>query len=533
MSTLARVLPVRRAAFRQRTRPPAALWLPALAVAMLCAVPAVYLGWRVFDGAEAARAVLRDPDTARLLVRSLALAAAVTALATALALPVAWVTVGTDLPARRQLAVLAALPLAIPSYIGAMVMIAALGPGGLVEEETGWRVPFSVYGFGGSTVVLALFTYPYLLLTLRPAIAALDPRLGELSASFGYGRWTTARRVVLPQLRPSLASGGLLVALYTLSDFGSVALLRMDTFTRAIFIRYQSAFDRSGAAALALLLAVVALTVVALEVWSRGRTRYDSAHGGPRRSTPRPLGRWRWPAFAAVVGLLICSLGVPVAVLGYWLWRGIEAGEAVGHSWSAVRDSLTAAGLAAGATVVAALPVAVIATRYRAWLPGRVLEVLSYLGYALPGLVVALALVFTALRVGSLYQTTALLVAGYVLLFLPQAVGATRNALLHVRPSMEEAARGLGRSRWRVAATITAPLTARGLLAGGALVFLTTMKELPATLLLAPTGFQPLAVQVWSTSSEAFFARAALPALLLIALSALPLAVWSAWRDDG
>jgi iron(III) transport system permease protein len=179
------------------------------------------------------------------------------------------------------------------------------------------------------------------------------------------------------------------------------------------------------------------------------------------------------------------------------------------------------------------MPVAMLAARHAHFPLSRPLEALSYTGYALPGLVVAIAVISLGINLGPLYLSLTLLVAAYALLFLPQAVGATRVALLRVSPSMEETARGLGRRPWEVMRTITLPLASRGIFAGAALVFITTMKELPATLLLAPIGFETLAVRVWSASSEAFFARAALPALVLIALSSLPLLLPRLFERDG
>ena len=519
----------------RRQWPPAFVWLPALLVGAACAVAPVYLALRAVQSPEAAWEALSAGSTLRLTLNSAALAAATTVLATAIALPLAWLTTRTDLPGRRLITVLAALPLAVPSYIAAMVVISAFGPRGLLQDALAplgvTRLP-SIYGFAGATVVLALFTYPYLLLTLRPALAGLDPRLEELSRGFGYGRWTTFRRAVLPQLRPALTAGGLLVALYAISDFGAVSLLRYDSLTRALFVRYESGFDFGGAAALALVLMGLAFAVVTFEVWTRGQRRYHSARGAAGRAALVPLGRWRWPALAFVAALLTLTLAVPAGVLGYWLVRGLAAGEAMRGLGGAVADSLTAAGLAAAVAAAAALPVAVLATRHRDFALTRPLELLSHAGFALPGLVVALALVFAALRSGWLYQSLTLLVLAYVVLFLPQALGATRAALLQVSPSMEEAARGLGRRPWQVLGTITLPLASRGVVAGAALVFLTTMKELPATLILSPIGFEPLAVRVWTASSEAFFAQAALPALILIALSALPLAALALWRRD-
>jgi len=520
-------LPLRVPSPRRGGPAPLVAALAAL-VAVACLAPPVYLLVRAADDPAAAAEVLLARSTLELTLRTLVFAGAVTFAAAAIALPLAWLVERTDLPGRRAIGILASLPLAVPSYVGALAFLAALGPRGLLQQALSplgvERLP-AITGFWGATLVLTLFTYPYLLMTLRPALAAADPRLEELSRSFGFGRWTTFRRLVLPQLRPALLSGALLIALYTLSDFGGPTLMRFDSFTRVLFLRYESTFDRSGAAALAGALAALALVIVALEVWTRGRRRYDVVRGHARPPAPVPLGRWRWPALAFVGGVLALALVLPVGVLGYWLARAAASGIALPGVWVAALDSVAASALAALVTTLAAVPVAVLSVRFRDRLFSRAVEVLAYTGYALPGLVVALALVFAAINVGWLYQTLALLVLAYALLFLPQAVGTARVSLLQVRPSMEEAARGLGRRPREVFTSVTVPLSARGLLAGAALVFLTTMKELPATLILAPPGFRTLATRVWSATSDARFAEASLPALTLITISALALAV--------
>ena len=521
---------------RRRGWPPLAIVAAAAAVAALCAFPPAHLVWRAAQDPAAAWSTLAAPAVAPLAARTIAYAAATTAIAAAIALPLAWLTTRTDLPLRRLVTVLAALPLAIPSYVAALVAVSAAGPRGLLQQALEpWgveRLP-SIYGFWGAAVVVALVSYPLMLLTLRPAIASLDPRLEELSRGFGYGRWTTLLRAVLPQLRPALLAGGLLVALYALADFGAVSLMRFDSLTSAIFVRYTSGFDAAGASTLALLLMVIALAAVALEVATRGARRHHAARGGAGAPPAIRLGRWRWTALGGVALLLAVALVLPAIVLGYWLARGLAGGEAVASLGQAVTDTLLAGTLAALATAAAALPVALLAARHRRSPLTRPIEIAAYAGYALPGLTVALSLAVIAVRLGFLYQSLLVLVAAYVLLFLPQALGATRVALIAVRPSMEEAARSLGRRPWRAFAEVTLPLAGRGVAAGAALVFLTTVKELPATLLLSPTGFETLATRVWSASSEAFFARAALPALLLIALSILPIAATGLWRRDA
>jgi iron(III) transport system permease protein len=522
---------------RRRWRPPRglslttmALWAGAGLVAAAVLLPTLYLLVRALAADAEARAALLRAGTWATVARTAWLALAVTALATLIAVPLAWLTARTDLPLRRVWAVLTPLPLVIPSYVGAYLYASALGPRGLLQQALEGplgieRLP-AIYGFPGALFTLTMLSYPYILLSVRAALWRMDPAIEEAGRSLGYGPWGVFRRVTLPLLRPALGAGGLLVALYTLRDFGAVALMRYDTFTRVIYVQYRS-FDRSGAAFYALLLIGLTLLILALEARTRGRARYDHGSvGAARPPATVALGPWRWPALAfcaAVVGL---GLVLPTGMLLYWLARGLEAGESLGALWAPTLNALLASGLAAGATVLAALPVAVLIVRR----PGRLtrlLEGLSYSAFALPGIAVALALVFFGIGYAPfLYQTLAMLVFAYGVLFIPQAVGALRGALLQVHPSLEEAARSLGDSPLRVLLRVTAPLIRPGAVAGASLVFLTAMKELPATLLLAPTGYKTLATEVWSAVSEAFFARAAAPALLIVLLSSVPMALF-------
>lgn len=314
----------------------------------------------------------------------------------------------------------------------------------------------------------------------------------------------------------------MLVALYTISDFGVVSLLQLDTFTRAIYLQYQAAFDRSGAALLSLLVVILASLIMALEFRVRGSARYHRSGAGVARPPALiHLGRWRFPAliFCSIVVLLTVIL--PATVLVYWSARGLTLGLQDTIVWSALINTVYVAGLSAAATTLAAIPISVLAVRH----PSRLSTIFydaTYVGFALPGIVVALALVFLVANYATMfYQTLTLLVAAYIIRFLPQAVGATRVSLLQLKPSVEEAARSLGRTSAEVLVTITIPLLRPGISASAALVFLTTMKELPATLLLSPIGFKSLATVVWSATSEGLFARAAPPALLLVLTSGL------------
>jgi iron(III) transport system permease protein len=492
-------------------------------------LPVVYLVVRSAGATEEAWSLLFRARTAQILGRSALLVATVTTLSVAIAVPIAWLTVRTDLPLRRLWAVLTALPLVIPSYVGAFLVVSALGPRGLLQQLM--ESPFGVdrlpeiYGLPGATVTLALLSYPYVLLTTRAALLNLDPALEESARGLGHGSLSTLRNVVLPQLRPAIVAGALLVGLYSLSDFGAVSLLRYETFTWAIYQQYLSAFDRSIAALLSLLLVSLAIALLLTEGYFRGRMRYHrvgSGAAGPPKTVQ--LGRWKWPALALCGGVVLAALALPIAVLSYWLVRGLLEGESLAVPWSAARNSLYVSGLAAVVCGVFSVPVAALLVRYRG-LFSRVLEPTSFVGYALPGVVVALALVFFGANFATpVYQTAGLLVFAYVVLFFPAALGAVRASLLQVSPRLEEAARGLGRTPMQTLRTVTVPLVTPGILTGAALVFLITMKELPATLILGPLGFKTLATSIWSASSEAFFAKAAAPALAMILLSSVPMA---------
>ena len=502
------------------------------AVALL---PAVYLLIRAREvGLAGAVDLVFTARTAQLLARSLGLAAAVTVTALIIGVPVGWLTARSDVPGRRVLTVLTALPLAVPSYVAALAVVATFGPRGTIARWLGplgvERLP-EVYGFVGAWLALSLSTFPYVTLTVRGALRRLDPALEEVSRSLGASQWETFRRVTVPQMAPAAAAGALLVALYALADFGAVSLLRYDTFTRAIYVQYKGSLDHSAAAVLALVLAVVPLAAVAAEPRLRSRSRIVSARSA-RQPRPVPLGRWRLPA-AAVLGLVVVlGLALPVATLVTWLVVGAREGINLAETVRAAAHSTQASALGALAALVAAWPVAVLSTRR----PGgitRWTEGAAYAGYALPGLVVALSLVFFGARVATpLYQTVGMLVLAYLVLFLPQGVGAVRATLAQISPRLEEASRSLGATRLRTTWRVLVPLVRPGAVAAFALVFLTAMKELPAALLLGPTGWDTLATRVWASTSEGFLGRAAAPALLLIVVSSLPLA-FLALRDHG
>jgi iron(III) transport system permease protein len=516
-----------RAQRRGSAQPPWVIVIPAVLVAAGMLVPLIYLILRASEVRSGIWDLVFRARTFEILKNTTILAFSVSTASIVIAVPLAWLIARTDVLGRRFWAITAPLPLVIPSYVGALTIIAALGPRGLLQQSLSGpfgveRLP-EIYGFTGAWLTLTLFTYPYVFLSVRAALRGLDPSLDEAARCLGHGAWRSFFLTTVPQLRPAIAAGAMLTALYTVSDFGVVTLLRYDAFTRAIYVQYRSSFDRSFAAALALVLVAFAVVLLAIESRIRGRAAYYRLGSGAARKTrPISLGRWRYPAaaFAGVVFML--SLGLPIGVLLYWLAKGASRNEAAQNLGTSAWHSVSVSSLAAIACIFAALPIAILAARYPGRL-GRYSERMSYVGYALPGIVIALSFVFMGARyLPSLYQTLPLLIIAYVVRFLPQAIGATRTSLLQISPRLEEAARNLGRSPMGAVAGVTAPLARPGIAVGAALVFLTVMKELPITLLLSPTGYRTLGTSIWTATGSGAYGQAAGPALLLIGLSLVP-----------
>ena len=515
---------------RAAARVPRGLLLLALPVCALMVLPVGYLIVRAAEADAGSWDLILRGRTIELIGRSLGLAGAVTFAAAAIGVPLAWLTVRTDLPGARVWSVVLSLPLVIPSYVGAFALLAAFGPRGMLQQAL--EGPFGITrlpdiaGFPGAFISLTLFTYPYVFLLVAAALKGLDPSLEEAARSLGQSRWRTFRTVTLPLLRPSIAPGSLLVALYTLHDFGAVSLMRFNVFTQAIYLQYKGAFDRTPAAILSLMLIALALVVLVLERRSRGRARYHRSGAGSRRPVARvQLGRFKLPALVLCAAVTLIAFIGPISVIVFWLVRGMAAGRDAVLPLGAAAGSIVASAGGAALALAAGLPVALLSARHRGRMVGAA-EALTYSGYALPGIVVALAFVFFAANyTPALYQSLPLVVVAYVVLFLPQMTEPLRGSLLQVGPRLEEAGRALDKSRMRVFRSVTAPLISRGAAAGAALVFLTAMKELPATLLLRPTGFETLATRVWSGAAAGLYSKAAGPALILMVICCIPLYV--------
>lgn len=506
-------------------------------MALFVAIPLVYIFLRALSAESDAWLRLFQSRLWKLLGNTLLLVVAVTGGALLTGVSMAWLTERTDLPGRKILRWMLALPLAIPAYIGGIVHLALMRPRGgyipqVLEDLFGQPVATpSPLGFEGAAFILTLFTFPYVYLLSAAAFRSLHASLEEAARTFGRTPLQTLFQVTLPALRPGLAAGALLVALDILAEYGTVALLRYETFSSAIFVQLSGRYDRAAASVLSGVLVALAMVILWGELRLQGQARFTQLESNWRPAPLTSLGKWRLPAFFMVLGVVSASLFVPVGVLAVWSVQALLDPETLtavfrtgsqgfgSYIWNSLWSSALAALLAVGLS----LPVALHSVRY----PNRLSRFISrfcQVGYAIPGVVIALSLVLLVNRLlPFLYATPFVVVIAYVLRHMPQAVRASESALNQLSPSLEEAARTLGRTSLQTFVQVTLPLILPGLLAGGSLVFLTSLKELPATLLLRPAGFDTLAVRVWMWATEGFYVQSAPAALLLVLASAFPL----------
>jgi iron(III) transport system permease protein len=496
----------------RQSRPPNAAALGmAVVVALAALLPLAFIAWiAVETGWATVAALVFRPRVGELLVNTALLELCTVPLAILLAVTLAWLTERSDLPGARLWAWLAVAPLAVPAFVHSYAWV-SLAPG--------------LHGLMGGVLVSVLAYFPFLYLPVAAQLRRLDPALEDSAASLGEGPWRVFLRVVLPQLRLAICGGSLLIGLHLLAEYGLFVMIRFDTFTTAIVDQFQSAYNGPAANMLAGVLALCCLALLRLEAVARGHERYARVGAGAARLPERlRLGRATLPCLLVPLLTAALALGVPLLTLARWLVVG------AGDVWR-----LGAIGMALGQTLALALAGAVLTTCMAlpmAWLsiraPGRLqrlLEACHYYVGALPGVVVALALVTITVRVAlPLYQTVVTVLLAYALMFLPRALVALRASIAQAPVELEQIAATLGRSPLRAVWQVTMRLAAPGVAAALALVGLGITTELTATLMLAPNGTTTLATEFWSLTSELDYAAAA-PYALLMVLASLPLTV--------
>lgn len=481
--------------------------LAATAVAALTILPVlVVLADAVSAGPDGAAEFLFRPRVGELLGHTGLLVAVTVPATVVVGTGAAWLVERTALPAAGLWRTLLMAPLAVPAFVSAYAWV-SVAPG--------------LTGFAGAALVTTLAYYPLVFLPVAAVLRALDPADEEVARSLGLSPTAAIARTVLPRLRPALSGGALLVTLHLLAEYGVLEMMRFQTFTTAIMQRYAVGFSDASGSLLASVLLGLCLLALMLEVVARGRHRVARIGSGSQRPAPRTaLGARAAPALLALSVLVVLALAVPIGTVARWLVSALGSAEGLGTDLLRVTGSTLGLALLGGvAAVVAALPAAWLLERHRSALT-LLLERVTYLASALPGVVVGLALVaFAVSWARPLYQTVWLAVLAYTILFLPRAMVSLRAGLAAAPPELSEAARSLGLRGPATFARVVAPLMGPSVLTGFVLVALAVGTELTATLLLAPTGTDTLALAFWRETSELDYAAAAPYAAVMIALS--------------
>lgn len=502
------------------------LAIAALVVAPLLVVPGSFASPRVGDLWRVTSSILPDVVANTALVTA-GVGGGTLVLGTSLAALVSFY----DFPGRRWLDWALVLPLAIPAYVLTFVYLGRLG----VDSALPLRSP------GGAVVILTLALYPYVYLLARAAFRGQSRNLIEVARSLGTSRPRAIVRVAVPLARPALAAGALLAMMETLADFGSVQLLGVKTFTVAIYQVWFGAFDRLAASQLATFLMGLTLLILFLERMMRGRQRY-AQEGADAPSLARVRLRGVRALVAALVPIAVLAVAFlgPVVQLAAWALESWDEPLVRSGFGAWARNSFMLATLTAFIVLPAALLV-VYGLRVAPSRLNRATTRVASIGYGVPGSVVAVAILLSlawvdhrlqdlagalGFSVGLLFTGSALgMVFAYVVRFLALGLHTLEAQMTRLAPTLDDAARGLGADRLEVMWRVHLPLLRVALVSSALLVFVETMKELPATVLLRPLAGDTLATAVWQSTSESLWQAAAPPALAIILVALVPVVV--------
>ena len=464
------------------------------------------------------KSILRG-KTILLLVNSLEVAGAVTLLATTLGFVLAFLTVKTDLPGKKYWQIALILPLSIPSYIGAIAYTSLLAPRGLVYDWIGLDL-WNIYGKDGVIFVLTVFTFPYSYLICRSRLKELGTTWEESAFDLGKTPLTTLSKVVIPLCLPALTSSALLIGLYVLADFGSIALLRYNTFTTAIFYQLEN-FHQQNASILGLLLLSTTSLIIYGRDWFLKRHRHETEKKKTGQPYLYPLGWYKWPGLLLLAATLLISLLIPLFTMfaslldhsDEWpsLWKPLWGGFAIAIATATITTLLLPL-INYGIKILPDSPATKLYQRITSSL------------YGIPSVLTALGVILISQEfLGGLYGTLIPLICALAIRFFPVAVEASQWEYQSFSRNLIEASYNLGRGHIQTLKKVFIPLTKRGIGAGFLLVFVGALKELPLQLLLRPPGFQTLSVELWTNAQEAFYGPAALYGLLMISLTTLTL----------
>jgi iron(III) transport system permease protein len=427
------------------------------------------------------------------------------------------------------------LPLTIPTYVFAHIYTALFEADGWLGQAWIWLFGNSlplpdIYNVIGVSLILSLAGFSYVFLMAHAALSISTQSLEEAARIQGAHKWQVFFRVNLPLLRPAIAAGLAIVVLHVLSDFGAVSMLHYQTFTLSIYLQMAGRFDYQAAAGLSLVLVLLSLTFLVLERFFRARQRYYTnrqrrAHQLKSVTPFMTTMIWLWLGAITLFAFIL-----PVLWMISWSWEAWIKDLIDREFWGYTINSLTVAALCATIAVACGLPIALFNNRQHSRYSNTLIQ-LSSVGFVLPGPVVALGILsFVLAALPVLYGGLIALVLALVIRFLPLAVQSQDAAMQQLTPSIEQAGRILGATPWENLKRVILPMISGGMAGAWVLVFIDTLKELPATLLLRPTGFDTLPVRIWIEASEEMLELAA-PAALMLVVGTLPV-LWIMMKNE-
>lgn len=516
--------------------------IASLVVAAIVAAPILVVAGAWFTPVDEVWRHLVDTVLGPVLLNTVVLVAGVGVGGFVLGVGLAWLVSVYDFPGRTLYDWALMLPLAMPAYVLAFVAVGLLDYTGPVQAwlrdvvgPNAWFPP--IRSTGGVIVVMTLAFYPYVYLLARAAFASQGLTLFETGRVMGLSPAGAFARVALPMARPAIAAGLALALMETLADFGAVSVFNYDTFTTAIYKAWTGLFSLAAAAQLASLLLLLIAVALVVERGLRGRARYHVGIKTARQRRYRLRGARAWLATLCAGVVLLMAFVVPVAQLLVWALRTTEFDARYLRFFG---NTLALGLIAALATTFFAL---LLAYTWRLK-PDPVIRSavrLATLGYALPGSVLAVGIMISFVwidaRVIALFPDTlgrgggllagslAALVLAYGVRFLAVAYGPIDSEFERIKPSLWQAARTLGAGNLEILRRVSLPMLRPGLLSAGLLVFVEVMKEMPATLLLRPFGWDTLATRIFEWTSEGQWEHAAVPAVALVAVGLVPVAL--------
>tara|TARA_Y100000768_G_scaffold157879_3_gene117836 strand:+ start:756 stop:2396 length:1641 start_codon:yes stop_codon:yes gene_type:complete len=502
-----------------------AIHLFSLVLAFFLVLPLLYLLTKITFEFKLFFDFILNTNILRLSFNTISLILLVVIFSVLISLPLAYLNVRSNLPFAKYLTSISVLPIALPSYVMATTQIEIWSKNGWVHNFL--KIFFemktfpSFYGLIGSVFVLSLITYPYVYIGLAAMFRRFDYQMIDASKTLGDNPFQSFYKIIFPLVRPTIVGGSLLVSLYVLSDFGAVSLLRFNTFTIAIFNRMYNSISNYGVLEISLLAIIFCFIILFIESRSKNEARHFS-NSKLSDNKKADLGFWKWILLPLTLLPLIFGFILPISVLIYWIIIGI--GEDMGFMdvIQPTINTLMISSVSAIFITLVCIPL-LITIKKNVRLLSFFVDKVSYIGLSLPGVIVSMSLVFFCINYFDyIYQTFIVLVLGYFISFLPAALGPIKSSMSQIDPKLEDASLTLGASKIKTYLNVVVKLASPGFIYGGVLVFILCLKELPATLILSPIGFQTLATEIWSNASEAFFIKTALASIVLVFIAGIP-----------